>query len=54
MAMEGTGSLQLIVPLMCAIFTAKVVGDAMCLSIYDTHIKIRGTPVLVSQTLMSW
>eukprot|EP00884_Botryococcus_braunii_P018780 jgi/Botrbrau1/5586/Bobra.97_2s0016.2 len=47
MAMEGTGSLQLIVPLMCAIFTAKVVGDAVCLSIYDTHIKIRGAPVLI-------
>ena len=45
--MEGTGSLQLIVPLMLAVFAAKVVGDSLTLPIYDVQIKIRGAPVLV-------
>ena len=47
LAMEGTGSLQLIVPLMLAVFAAKVVGDSLTLPIYDVQIKIRGAPVLV-------
>lgn len=49
LAMEGTAALQLIVPLMLAVFVAKMVGDALTPSIYDVHIKIRGAPVLVSQ-----
>ena len=47
LAMEGTGSLQLIIPLMLAVFTAKIAGDALTLPIYDIQIKIRGAPVLV-------
>jgi chloride channel 7 len=47
LAMEGTAALQLIVPLMLAVFVAKMVGDSLTLSIYDVHIKIRGAPVLV-------
>ena len=47
LAMEGTGSLQLIIPLMLAIFAAKIAGDALTLPIYDIQIKIRGAPVLV-------
>ncbi|KAK9843640.1 hypothetical protein WJX81_000756 [Elliptochloris bilobata] len=46
LAMEGTGALQLIVPLMLAALLAKVVGDALSPSIYDVQIKIRGAPVL--------
>ena len=38
---------QIIVPLMVTVFFAKLVGDALSYSIYDTHIKIRGAPVLV-------
>ena len=38
---------QVIVPLMVTVFFAKLVGDALSYSIYDTHIKIRGAPVLV-------
>lgn len=48
LAMEGSGSLQMIVPLMVAVTLAKVVGDALSLPIYDMQIKIRGAPVLVS------
>ena len=48
LAMEGTGSLQLIIPLMLAVFTAKIAGDALTLPIYDIQIKIRGAPVLVT------
>lgn len=33
---------------MVAVFFAKLVGDSVCLSVYDTHIKIKGAPVLVS------
>jgi len=40
-------SAQIIVPLMLTVFFAKLVGDALSYSIYDTHIKIRGAPVLV-------
>jgi hypothetical protein len=39
---------QVLVPLMLAVFFAKLVGDALGLSVYDTHIKIKGAPVLVS------
>lgn len=49
LVMEGTGALQLVVPMMLAVFIAKVVGDSLGLGIYDLHIKIRGAPVLVSQ-----
>ena len=48
LVMEGCGALQLTGPLMVAVFVAKMVGDALTPSIYDVHIKIRGTPVLVS------
>lgn len=47
LAMEGTAALQLIVPLMFAVFVAKMVGDSLTPSVYDVHIKIRGAPVLV-------
>ena len=50
LVMEGSGALQLIVPLMLAVFAAKMVGDALGYSVYDTHIKIRGSPVLVGIT----
>ncbi|GMH33746.1 hypothetical protein BSKO_01580 [Bryopsis sp. KO-2023] len=46
LVMETTGSLQLIIPIMVAVMTAKAVGDAFTLGIYDTHIEIRGAPVL--------
>ena len=48
LAMEGSGSMQMIVPLMVAVTMAKIVGDALTLPIYDMQIKIRGAPVLVS------
>lgn len=48
LVMETTGSQQLIVPIMAAVLFAKAVGDAFGLGIYDTHIEIRGAPVLVS------
>lgn len=63
LVMEGTAAMQLIVPLMFAVFVAKMVGDSLTPSIYDVHIKIRGAPVLVSgpynlfwtiQTPSSW
>lgn len=47
LAMEGSGSLQMIVPLMVAVTMAKIVGDSLTLPIYDMQIKIRGAPVLV-------
>ena len=47
LAMEGSGSLQMIVPLMVAVTVAKIVGDSLTLPIYDMQIKIRGAPVLV-------
>ena len=43
---ETTGAVQLTVPIMLAIFVAKMVGDRLTLGIYDTHIKIRGAPLL--------
>jgi chloride channel 7 len=46
LVMETTGSMQLIIPLMLTIFTAKAVGDRYGHGIYDTHIKIRGAPFL--------
>ncbi|CEF99187.1 Chloride channel, voltage gated [Ostreococcus tauri] len=46
LVMETTGSMQLIIPLMLTIFTAKAVGDKYTHGIYDTHIKIRGAPFL--------
>lgn len=42
---------QVTVPLMLAVFFAKLVGDSVCLSVYDTHIKIKGAPVLVRPRL---
>lgn len=48
LAMEGSASLQMIVPLMIAVTMAKIVGDSLTLPIYDMQIKIRGAPVLVS------
>ena len=47
LAMEGSASLQMIVPLMIAVTMAKIVGDSLTLPIYDMQIKIRGAPVLV-------
>ena len=45
---------QIIVPLMVTVFFAKLVGDALSFSIYDTHIKIRGAPVLVRRPSSRW
>ena len=44
---QGTGALQLIVPLMLSIFVAKTLGDALGPSAYDQAIKTRGAPMLV-------
>eukprot|EP01023_Acetabularia_acetabulum_P017781 TRINITY_DN1891_c0_g1_i13.p1 TRINITY_DN1891_c0_g1~~TRINITY_DN1891_c0_g1_i13.p1 ORF type:complete len:840 (-),score=163.15 TRINITY_DN1891_c0_g1_i13:115-2634(-) len=46
LVMETTGALQLIVPIMVAVFFSKIVGDYLGHGIYDTHIKLRGTPLL--------
>ena len=46
LVMETTGALQLIVPLMLVIFVSKIVADFFNLGIYDTHILIRGAPLL--------
>ena len=43
---EGAGALQLVVPLALAVTAARVAGDAWGPSIYDVHVRIRGTPVL--------
>lgn len=51
LVMEGTGALQLVVPMMLAVFVAKIVGDSVSMGVYDLHIKIRGAPVLVSTFL---
>ena len=51
LVMETTGALQLIIPIMLTVFVAKVVGDYFGLGIYDTHIKIRGAPLLAEQNL---
>merc|ERR1712091_151906 len=50
---ETTGAVQLTVPIMLAIFAAKLVGDTFTLGIYDTHIKIRGAPLLEEDNLNS-
>ena len=47
LVMEGTGSLQLIVPLMITVFAAKMAGDSLTLPMFNIQIKIRGAPVLV-------
>lgn len=47
LVMETTGSLQLIVPIMVAVMVSKAVGDFFGKGIYDTHIEIRGAPMLV-------
>lgn len=39
---ELTGELNYIVPFMCAVLTAKLVGDMMTPSIYDAHAKLNG------------
>ncbi|CAK9109581.1 unnamed protein product [Durusdinium trenchii] len=39
---ELTGELNYIVPFMCAVLTAKLVGDLMTPSIYDAHAKLNG------------
>ncbi len=52
LVMEGTGALQLVVPMMLAVFVAKIVGDSVSMGVYDLHIKIRGAPVLVSAFLV--
>eukprot|EP01025_Chloroclados_australasicus_P045910 TRINITY_DN5061_c0_g1_i3.p1 TRINITY_DN5061_c0_g1~~TRINITY_DN5061_c0_g1_i3.p1 ORF type:complete len:975 (-),score=102.89 TRINITY_DN5061_c0_g1_i3:1065-3989(-) len=46
LVMETTGALEIIVPIMITVFFAKIVGDALNYGIYDTHIKLRGTPLL--------
>ena len=46
LVMETTGAMELIIPLMLTIFTAKLVGDRFGHGIYDAHIVIRGTPFL--------
>lgn len=53
LVMEGTGALQLVVPMMLAVFVAKIVGDSVSMGVYDLHIKIRGAPVLVSSETLS-
>eukprot|EP00803_Ostreobium_quekettii_P009999 evm.model.scf_3183.3 EVM.evm.TU.scf_3183.3 scf_3183:12151-15815(-) len=51
LVMETTGSLQLIVPIMVTVVIAKAVGDSFGLGIYDTHIEIRGAPLLEEDNL---
>ncbi|KAK4336757.1 hypothetical protein RND71_044220 [Anisodus tanguticus] len=47
---EITGSVNFIVPLMCAVMTAKWVGDALGKQgIYDAHILLNGYPYLDSK-----
>ncbi|DBA70944.1 TPA: hypothetical protein ACH3X2_011387 [Trebouxia sp. C0005] len=53
LVMEGTGALQLVVPMMLAVFVAKIVGDSVSMGVYDLHIKIRGAPVLLEAALES-
>jgi len=43
---ELTGGLQLVVPFMIAVLTAKFVGDAFTGGIYDCYIRLRGYPYL--------
>ncbi|KAK9864292.1 hypothetical protein WJX84_001598 [Apatococcus fuscideae] len=49
--MESNGSLQLIVPIMVAVFAAKMTGDALCLGFYEVQIKMRGAPTLLEPNL---
>ena len=51
LVMETTGAMQLIVPIMLVIFVSKVVGDFFNEGIYDTHIHIRGAPLLEESSL---
>eukprot|EP00891_Asterochloris_glomerata_P005649 jgi/Astpho2/5649/gw1.00079.232.1_t len=53
MVMETTGALQLIVPIMLTVFVAKIVGDKFGVGIDDTHVKMRGAPVLEEPALSS-
>lgn len=53
LVMEGTGSLQLIVPLMITTFSAKLAGDSFTLPMFNIQIKIRGAPVLVSASTLA-
>lgn len=47
---EITGSVNFIVPLMCAVMTAKWIGDALGKQgIYDAHILLNGYPFLDSK-----
>ena len=51
LVMETTGALQLLIPIMLTVFMSKIVGDYFNLGIYDTHIKIRGAPLLTEANL---
>eukprot|EP01023_Acetabularia_acetabulum_P047480 TRINITY_DN50035_c0_g1_i1.p1 TRINITY_DN50035_c0_g1~~TRINITY_DN50035_c0_g1_i1.p1 ORF type:complete len:360 (+),score=45.71 TRINITY_DN50035_c0_g1_i1:18-1097(+) len=42
---------QLITPLMITVFFAKITGDFFSTGIYDTHIQLRGTPLLEEHQL---
>ena len=53
LVMETTGAMQLIVPIMLVIFVSKIVGDFFNEGIYDTHIHIRGAPLLEGSGLSS-
>ena len=53
LVMETTGAMQLIVPIMLVIFVSKIVGDFFNEGIYDTHIHIRGAPLLEESGLSS-
>ncbi|CAD7699480.1 unnamed protein product, partial [Ostreobium quekettii] len=46
LVMETTGALELLVPIMMAAWVAKMVGDSLGMGIYDTHIELRGVPLL--------
>eukprot|EP01025_Chloroclados_australasicus_P037565 TRINITY_DN3838_c0_g1_i4.p1 TRINITY_DN3838_c0_g1~~TRINITY_DN3838_c0_g1_i4.p1 ORF type:complete len:949 (-),score=77.27 TRINITY_DN3838_c0_g1_i4:197-3043(-) len=46
LVMETTGAIQLITPIMITVFFAKIIGDYFGYGIYDTHIRLRGTPLL--------
>ena len=52
LVMETTGALQLVVPIMLAIFFAKYVGDMFSKGIYDAHIELKGAPVLEEPEIM--
>lgn len=46
LVMETSGALELLVPIMIAAWVAKMVGDSIGMGIYDTHIELRGVPLL--------